>query len=77
MTFGIFYVDFGATATRFVNIFVFFPKQSFSVGVLAAKEAPMAGGSEVACRKTVVFMRLRGHDLTHSAAVSLAIFSVL
>ena len=58
----------------FYNTHKTFPKQSFSVGVLAAKEAPMVGNVEVGRRKTVVFMRVREHDLTHSAAVSLAFF---
>ena len=50
------------------------PNRVLSVGVLAAKIAPMGGVSEVGRRRTVVFMILRGHDLTHSAAVSLAFF---
>ena len=50
------------------------PNRVLSVGVLAAKIAPMGGRPGLARRRTVVFMILRGHDLTHSAAVSLAIF---
>ncbi len=52
----------------------FSPNRVLSVGVLAAKIAPMVGPSELARRITVVFTMVRGHDLTHSAAVSLAFF---
>ena len=52
----------------------FSPNRVLSVGVLAAKIAPMGGASEVGRRITVVFTMVRGHDLTHSAAVSLAVF---
>ena len=66
------------TATLFLKILsqklFFSPNRVLSVGVLAAKIAPMGGTSEVGRRITVVFTMVRGHDLTHSAAVSLAIF---
>ena len=50
------------------------PNRVLSVGVLAAKIAQMGGASDLGRRITVVFTMVRGHDLTHSAAVSLAIF---
>ena len=54
----------------------FSPNRVLSVGVLAAKIAPMGGPPGLARRRTVVFMILRGHDLTHSAAVLVAFFFV-
>ena len=50
------------------------PNRVLSVGVLAAKIAQMGGPSDLARRITVVFTMVRGHDLTHSAAVLVAIF---
>ena len=54
--------------------YLFSPNRVLSVGVLAAKIAQMGGPSELGRRITVVFTMVRGHDLTHSAAVSLAVF---
>ena len=51
--------------------FVLFPKQSFSVEVLAVAD------SEVGRSKTVVLMRVRGHEITHSAVVlAVVVFSL-
>ena len=60
----------------FVSILVdFSPNRVLSVGVLAAKIAQMGVRAEVGRRITVVFTMVRGHDLTHSAAVLVAFFS--
>ena len=58
----------------FAGIINFSPNRVLSVGVLAAKIAPMVANSELGRRKTVVFTMVRGHDLTHSAAVLVAFF---